>query len=115
LSIAGFALRVVFVVIFAIVYRATQWQRMRYASDPCSKCEGLDYPFCSDNRSRLGPLVAQLESKARPEDAPFVAFARAIAGDGVDGTSVEIAMLRNCVTVTESRGACTHWPSGQHR
>jgi hypothetical protein len=114
-SLAGFALRFVFVFIFVIVFRLTQWQRLRYASNPCSRCEGMVYPFCSDNRSRLGPLVAQLESKARPEDAPFVAFARAIAGDSADGTSIEIAVLRDCVATTSSRGACAHWPAGQHR
>ena len=114
-SIEGFALRFVFVFIFAMVFRATQWQRMRYASNPCSRCEGMVYPFCSDNRSRLGPLIAQLERKARPEDAPFVAFARAIAGDSADGTSVEIAAIRDCVAAASSPGGCAHWPSERHR
>jgi hypothetical protein len=114
MSITGFALRFVFVVIFAMVFRATQWQRMRYASNPCSRCEGMVYPFCSDNRSRLGPLIAELERKARPEDAPFVAFARAIAGDSADGTSIEIAAIRDCVAAPSSPGGCAHWSPGRH-
>jgi hypothetical protein len=43
-------------------------------------------------------LINQLEAVAKPEDAPFVLFARALVGQSGDGISVEFADLRECVT-----------------
>jgi len=110
LTSVGLGLRFVFVGIFAGVFRATQWQRARYAKDPCRDCPGPKYPFCQDRRNRLQPLINKLEAVAKPEDAPFVLFARALVGQSGDGISVEFAELRECVTAagtgTETR-ACT--------
>lgn len=94
LTPAGFCLRLVFVGIFMGVYRATLWQRARYAKDPCRDCPGPRYPLCQDRRDRLQPLIVELEAVARPEDAPFIMFARALAGLGDDGIDVECADLR---------------------
>ena len=98
LTSVGIGLRFVFVGVFAGVFRATQWQRARYAKDPCRDCPGPKYPFCQDRRNRLQPLINQLEAVAKPEDAPFVLFARALVGQSGDGISVEFADLRECVT-----------------
>ncbi len=107
-SIAGILLRVIFLFVFVAVFRATQWLRIRAAHDPCHACEGMAYPLCRDHRRRLGPLLAQLQRKARPEDAPFVAFAQALAAEDGADTSIEILTLSDFAPAVRGTGPCFH-------
>lgn len=89
----GMLLRGVFLGIFMATFRATLRFRAAFAQDPTRDCPGATYPLCRDHIDRLRPLLGRLERMARPEDAPFVAFANAlVAGDG-QGVSVEVLSL----------------------
>lgn len=89
----GMLLRVAFFGIFMATFRATLRFRAAFAQDPTRDCTGAVYPLCRDHLDRLRPLLGRLERMARPEDAPFVAFANALLrGDG-DGISIELLSL----------------------
>ena len=89
----GMLLRAVFLGIFMATFRATLRFRAAFAKDPTRDCPGAGYPLCRDHLDRLQPLLGRLERMAKPEDAPFVAFANALLrGDG-DGISVELLSL----------------------
>ena len=106
LDATGCAARAVFVIAFRFVARATLRQRSRCTPDPCVRCGTSVYPFCQDNRPRLVSLVGELRQCAGPEDAAFVAFASALAGDETSGVSVEVTTLR--VLMGKQSEPC-HW------
>jgi len=108
LDAIGFAARLAFVVIFRWVYMATLTQRAKWTPDPCSRCGNLVYPFCQDNRPRVVSLVADLRQQAGAEDAAFVAFAAALAGDDTLGASVDVTTVRALVG---KRSTPCHWGS----
>ena len=106
LDATGYAARVAFVVIFRWVYTATLKQRAKWTPDPCSRCVNSVYPFCQDNRPRVISLVAELRQQAGTEDAAFVAFAAALAGDDTLGASVDVTTMRALVG---KRSTPCHW------
>jgi len=106
LDAIGFAARVAFVVIFRWVYMTTLKQRAKWTPDPCSRCGNLVYPFCKDNRPRVVSLVADLRQQAGAEDAAFVVFAAALAGDDTLGASVDVTTVRALVG---KRSTPCHW------
>jgi hypothetical protein len=109
LDMQGFALRICFVIIFWLVYRWTLWMRGAFTPDPCRRCSSAGYPFCPDNQRRLMTLVRELERRARPEDAAFVAFANALSGGETAGVTVHVATLGR---VTD--GLPKRWPCAIH-
>jgi hypothetical protein len=112
LTASGVFLRLLFILVFLVVFRATQWQRALFAKDPCRACEGCVYPFCADNRSRLFSLIEELEKRAGQEDKAFVSFARALIGTASDTVNVEVIDLRKSVIIAQPQRQlmCTHWP-----
>lgn len=106
LNAFGFTARAVFMVGFWLVCKATLRQRARWTPDPCSRCGASVFPFCQDNRPRVVSLVAELRRNAGPEDAAFVAFAAALAGDDAAGVSVDVTSMR--ALVGEEAKMC-HW------
>lgn len=109
LNATGFTARVAFVGIFRLVYKATLRQRARCTPDPCSRCGISTFPFCQDNRPRVISLVAELRRRACPEDAAFVAFAAALAGDNAAGVSADVTSMR--ALVGKEAQLC-HWAKG---
>jgi len=109
LDAIGFAARVAFVVIFRLVYMATLRQRAQWTPDPCSRCGNSVYPFCQDNRPRVISLVSELRQQAGPEDAAFVAFAAALAGEDTAGASVDVTTMRG---LAGKQATQCHWGEG---
>lgn len=102
----GLVARIVFVTVFLAVFRATLRQRARCTPDPCMRCGSAVYPFCRDNRPRMTSLVEELRRRAGPDDAAFVSFAAALAGEATDGVTVEVTSLRSIAAGTDVRGPC---------
>lgn len=93
LDAVGLVVRVGFMAAFWIVFKATLRQRARFTPDPCARCRPTVYPFCEGNRQRVAGLLEELRRSAGPDDAEFVAFAAALAGDPASGATVEVTSL----------------------
>lgn len=92
-NLAGIGFRCGFITTFWLVYRATLRYREMFTPDPCDRCSPAVYPFCVGNRNRVVASLAELKQAAGPEDAEFVAFASALAGERSE-VAVEITSLR---------------------
>jgi len=103
-NLLGAGLRVLFVLIFLAVWRATQIYRGRFTSRPCDSCPtGPGWPLCEDQRPRVLALVEQLQQRAQPEDQPFLNLVLAMVGLKKDGPTVEIITLGTKRTSPEKR------------
>jgi hypothetical protein len=89
----GWLLRAIFVVVFALVWKATQRLRRRYTPNPCERCPHGSWPFCRGHHERVCALVAELRRRARPEDQPFVDLMAALAGLQSTPDRVELVTL----------------------
>ena len=99
LSALGTTARIVFVVTFWLVFKATLRHRARHTPDPCSRCSPAVYPFCQDNRPRVASLLAELRRRAGPGDEAFVSFAAALAGEETAGVQVEVTPLQSLAAI----------------
>ena len=73
-DLKAMGLRLVFLVVFWIVFKATNQFRRRFTPDPKATCDKGCYPFCGGNEERLDRLLQELKERAGPDDT-FVGFA----------------------------------------
>ena len=96
----GLFLRLVFVVVFILTFRATNKWRSRKTADPCKRCPFGVYPFCKGNQVKVNALITELERRACPEDrATASAYQTCVS----DRTSVRKAVLAMHETILPRR------------
>ena len=73
-DLKAIGLRLVFLIIFWVVFKWTNQFRMRFTPDPKETCDKGCYPFCGGNEERMAQLLQELKERADPDDT-FVGFA----------------------------------------
>jgi hypothetical protein len=91
----GIAMKAMFLVCFATVFRLTLQFRARHTPDPRLSCGRGCWPLCAGNRPALDGLLNELRFRSGGTDPEFLAFAEGMISGGTRNVEVEHVVVHS--------------------